>query len=313
MSWLTGYLLNKITEINSPVWEKSLCLRKISGGNECTVCVDSCPRKALQPIKKLIVLDEDRCSACGFCIQACPTQALGYEDEWFRQQIEELRRANQPVLTCERQPEKGHWKHGCLLGLHPEWLALMALEWGSTSVVLNLSGCESCEYGHHEPGFQESWQEVEQLLCALGKPFSLRQEKDADRIPEITLPEVNRRAWLTSLSLQAREKARETGRELLAGEKRSGFRLREAFQDSLIQHWPLQQDPAYFGGAFLSAFTVTEDCDACGECGRVCRRSAWKMESGGTGALKLTHEAGQCTNCGRCGMHAPGWRSGRWC
>lgn len=299
MSWLTGYLLNKITEINSPVLDSSRCLRKTGGGDECAACVDTCPRKAFKPVKNRVKLEEDRCSACGFCVEACPTQALGYEKEKFDRQFERLGQMREPVLTCEKHPEKGHWKQGCLLSFHREALVLMALEWESKLVVFNLTGCENCDLGHREPGFQASWREVQQLLAALGKSFSLRQEKNAGNVPETVPPEVDRRAWFTSLSSLAQEKVKETGRGLISGEKPSGFPLRKAFLKAVIEKWPPEQEPDYSGGAFLAAYAVTEACDACGECERICRPGAWQMKPD-KDHLKLAHEAGRCTLCRRC-------------
>ena len=304
MSWLTGYLLNKITEINSPVWDRSCCLGVTNSRETCTDCADVCPHKALQLKNNRVRLEEDRCRACGFCVQACPTQALGFEKEWFAGQFHRLGQIKKPVLTCEKHPDKGQWKQGCLLSFHPEGLALMALEWGSQPMVFNLTGCENCELGHREPGFQASWQEVEQLLAALGKSFCFRQEKHADNIPKMTLPEVDRRGWLLSLSSQAKEKARETGRDLVAGEKRYGFPLRKAFLKAIIKNWPSEQEPGYSGGAFLAAYAVTEACDACGACERLCQRGAWQMKPE-KDHLKLVHEAGGCTLCRRCQRACP--------
>ena len=55
------------------VWHEHICLR--SSGENCTICVDTCPVGA-----KAITLDPDRinvregCTGCGTCQHACPTQ-----------------------------------------------------------------------------------------------------------------------------------------------------------------------------------------------------------------------------------------------
>ena len=41
-------------------------------------CVNSCPRKALSKDEKtgIIILDEDKCTGCGFCVRACDFGAI---------------------------------------------------------------------------------------------------------------------------------------------------------------------------------------------------------------------------------------------
>jgi len=45
-----------------------------------TLCVNVCPRKALSQSEKngVIVVDEDKCNGCGWCIGACPFGAIAF-------------------------------------------------------------------------------------------------------------------------------------------------------------------------------------------------------------------------------------------
>jgi pyruvate formate lyase activating enzyme len=43
---------------------------------ECHACIGLCPHGALIKKKALIVLNRDRCAACGLCAAACPSEAL---------------------------------------------------------------------------------------------------------------------------------------------------------------------------------------------------------------------------------------------
>jgi pyruvate formate lyase activating enzyme len=43
---------------------------------DCRACIKLCPQKALAKRKGGIVLDRDRCDACGLCADACPCEAL---------------------------------------------------------------------------------------------------------------------------------------------------------------------------------------------------------------------------------------------
>ncbi len=42
----------------------------------CGLCVDACPTEAISIVDGLAVIDEDLCTECGLCIDECPTEAL---------------------------------------------------------------------------------------------------------------------------------------------------------------------------------------------------------------------------------------------
>jgi ferredoxin len=41
----------------------------------CGLCVDVCPRSAIE-LDRIAIVREDLCTACGECVDACPAGAL---------------------------------------------------------------------------------------------------------------------------------------------------------------------------------------------------------------------------------------------
>ncbi len=42
----------------------------------CTLCVQSCPTKAITMQGKKAVIDPEKCVNCGLCVPKCPTKAI---------------------------------------------------------------------------------------------------------------------------------------------------------------------------------------------------------------------------------------------
>jgi ferredoxin len=51
-------------------------LEKCSG---CGACVDACPSEALKLVDEKVVVDSDECVDCGVCVDECPEGALELE------------------------------------------------------------------------------------------------------------------------------------------------------------------------------------------------------------------------------------------
>jgi ferredoxin-type protein NapG len=65
-----------LSEINmgTALWNQTLCVR--SKGQECTVCIDTCPigEVAIDLRDGKVHVIEDGCIGCGVCQQQCPTE-----------------------------------------------------------------------------------------------------------------------------------------------------------------------------------------------------------------------------------------------
>lgn len=54
----------------------SFCTRFVSPRATCNQCIDSCTEAAITLVKGKPSIENDKCSECGYCISACPVQAI---------------------------------------------------------------------------------------------------------------------------------------------------------------------------------------------------------------------------------------------
>jgi len=45
----------------------------------CGTCVDECPSEAIEMKDDVAVVDEDACADCGVCVDVCPAEAITME------------------------------------------------------------------------------------------------------------------------------------------------------------------------------------------------------------------------------------------
>jgi NAD-dependent dihydropyrimidine dehydrogenase PreA subunit len=46
----------------------------------CGICIDACPEQAIS-VKQLAAVDSERCIGCGACIPECPNESLSLEQQ----------------------------------------------------------------------------------------------------------------------------------------------------------------------------------------------------------------------------------------
>jgi ferredoxin len=52
------------------------CLRNDYAHNNCSICVDLCPERAINTDRRKLKIDESACTLCHGCIGVCPTEAI---------------------------------------------------------------------------------------------------------------------------------------------------------------------------------------------------------------------------------------------
>jgi Fe-S-cluster-containing hydrogenase component 2 len=69
-------LLHWLESLTHELQITSRCTRVTSPKSTCTICLESCPNKAIIFDKKNIVIDSTKCNGCGQCVLLCPTSAI---------------------------------------------------------------------------------------------------------------------------------------------------------------------------------------------------------------------------------------------
>ncbi|UCE90743.1 MAG: 4Fe-4S dicluster domain-containing protein [Methanobacteriota archaeon] len=59
-----------------------VCTNCVACGEEC--CVNACPTEAISVVDGIVKVDEDECTACGECVEACPFGVMRMEETAFK-------------------------------------------------------------------------------------------------------------------------------------------------------------------------------------------------------------------------------------
>lgn len=124
------------------------CLRNDYAHNDCKICINICPEKAVGIKRGKIEIDEGACTLCHACVGACPTEAV--ESARFEPNIfiaKELAIENNELkqkalgdslkLSCKEM--------GVCLSVFDESLLISLALKSSRSISLDVSPCKECD------------------------------------------------------------------------------------------------------------------------------------------------------------------------
>jgi ferredoxin len=288
--------------------------------------VDICPENA-------ITLDpgptiNDRCSSCGLCQTACPTEVFQREihtDEYLLSQIRPLLSKDTPAISKQRlfmhcqQAEKQNQASFSIpcLGSITENLVLGAALLGAQEVVLTKGTCSQCRLRQGEQLFTNSIAAFDVLSETIGlQQFTLSlQEKQKKQAEQATL---SRRALFLRISgtqenkaeavLSPKDKPIEVASSSSATTtNRTRPSPKRAFLRTLVENTTPRSPTIvkYEQACPWANVTIDEDnCVTCGICVSLCPTGAI---SGKTKNEHLSHyfSASLCTNCRLCEEACP--------
>lgn len=111
------------------------CLRNEYFHNDCRLCIEICPKDALDVVRGKLKLDKDSCVECSGCIGSCPTEALefsGFDPNNFTINYSEKKE----LISCKSSTT-------CLGVFDSEHYIAMALR-SKDDVRCDLSHCDEC-------------------------------------------------------------------------------------------------------------------------------------------------------------------------
>lgn len=148
----------------------------------CTLCEAACPVGAIRVQGRRVVLDRARCTACGACVESCPSQALVLPGHSAAEVAAHVRAVLDPavgppeprgiVYTCRRMQPDAAWHPAwfpvpvaCVGGLAVSWI-LAPLALGAAAVAV-----APCTCGGSDRADRAADERVEfcrRVLAALG-------------------------------------------------------------------------------------------------------------------------------------------------
>lgn len=306
-------------------FESAACLPERFPGQECGLCANACPTRAISLDSGRPVLSSG-CLGCGQCATQCITGALRLDTMPVPESLPDQGRIS---IDCRRVPERSLAPHGirvpCLAGLSAGWLVQAASQRG-TSLSLSVRGwCTACEVG----GPSGNGTAMDKLMAAVTDArLSLFEcGFDESRLPVIdfvptseslmlplvdvteAMPEVSRRGFFRHLAgaaingAQALQKADipvVTPALSQAGKivPRERLRLVGAMATLAARHGKAVPS------RHLPQLTVAESCQGHGVCAAVCPTGALRLETSAA-SQGLSFDPLYCIACGQCARSCP--------
>jgi|GEM_PF-3777299 len=278
--------LLKIMDPASIIVDHQLCLRARHRRSPCRGCSEACPTEAIGYENGRLTIDATACTRCGLCVGACPTDALQLRSITAKG-LEGATR-----LKCAHADGEGP-ELPCLGWLTRDDI----IDVGSRCPGLELAAgdCETCSLAAGGNRAKEAVTAASSMLAALGvaqDPVWVVSPKGATRPDERV---VSRRELFSLWSRSAVQ----TGRTLLPDRdvnpvklptklpaRRTRWIKRFAHKDSSAAlDWPLR--------------TVNQGCIGCDICVAFCPTGALSSaESEGVWSLRF--QATACVDCGTC-------------
>ncbi len=282
----------------------SRCLKMRLEESGCEKCLAECPSTAIILDPELSI-NKERCSTCMRCSAVCPTEALTSSEIKFGLILNKLKKAQQPVLGCERFPQMpAHCKTQCLGWISEEHL--LAFLCFLPEVQLNMSACASCVNSFTVEQVRSEVAAVsEKIGIDLSAKIRIVEYEDDLEFEAVAL---DRRGFFNAFkkivaqevvaimdSNSNEEEASDYGQKMLP-EKRA-----------LLNHILLQTSGEMREEILHSYFydiAIDATCDGCSDCVAICPTEALKTDIDS----EFDHiilDALQCNGCGLCEEFCP--------
>ncbi len=156
---------------------------------ECTVCQDSCPYNAITTDKKSgVVINYDKCTACGLCVASCPESALQFPSVTQRSIFDLSTIKGNKTISCYKDAGNSI-KLPCIAMLSVE--DLLALR---SSGELNLK-CVGCELEKNLDKLKHDIKSVNSAVGGIKLEVKGKIEESAKPLPfTISLDNVEKRS-----------------------------------------------------------------------------------------------------------------------
>lgn len=267
------------------------CLRSDFAKNECSVCIELCPEKAMVFDRAKLTLDAEACTACAACIGSCPTEALVSETFDPNRFVLEFSQSRSEKISCKENLP-------CLGALSFEHLVSVALR-KEGGVVCDLAHCKECRinrYADVYEAIESSIDEANRFLefCGSIKRVEKLHEQESGA-------DMGRRNLFKKVANAAREMhIDEVMSELARPEDDREPLKRVLLKNSIklsardLESGSGQNEPfSFVSGKKIDGLS----CTNCQECAMFCPTGALSILRDNTG---IVFQVGKCIACSIC-------------
>jgi energy-converting hydrogenase A subunit P len=267
---------------------QSSCTRTLSKFSECSKCVESCPKEAIELQNGIPQISERKCIECGACIGVCPTDAIEIDNFSPIETIFSFLESGENRLDCQKNIP-------CLASFSSQNLVSLSLL-VKKDIELDFSHCQNCEiFSGVQKQIADSFEETNFLLEAFETPHRLKAISGESKKGVQVSSE--KRALLKGSVFSSRfdevsseDSQKIRNREIPKSRKLFLFATRELEKENpnILSAEDL---------SFLSQKRVSDSCTNCQICYRICPTHA--LQSNYKNSF-INFSANLCLKCGLC-------------
>ncbi len=272
-----GYVYNKLDNINTPQFNRDICINKSQRKFTCDNCVSVCHSDALtfKEDDRVPVYNKDLCKGCKVCTKVCINSALTTNDSY--EKILDKGDKEAVLFGCSSSEIQGCHQLHCIAELPPIVYMYLSIK---THLMLDLTPCKDCP------------QKKSQLVESLAQKISLFTGRDITVVDKDLLMDtseelLSRRAFFT----QIKKEALNSASYILPKEGNQLTAIKELLSREISQ-W----DKSYK----IQSLAVTEDCNGCKHCQLLCPVKAISIDYNSDTSGVLYHNSLDCIHCDVC-------------
>jgi energy-converting hydrogenase A subunit P len=269
-------------------FDATSCLRNEYYYNNCTLCLELCPKDAFIVSRNKLTLLEQECIECAACIGICPSEALEIESFDSNEFIEKIIQKEEKEISCKKDTP-------CLSVFDKHHFISMVLD-GKEDIACNLSHCNDCELNKNDEIKQSIEQRIDDSNQFLQHISEHRVLKKFDSEPINEKRMLFKKAYTTitnekrDISFTKEQKKLNTITTTL-----KNHRLNVLLKEYIPSLENTKFDTPY--ALFFDKSITFSDCTNCGDCVQFCPTSSLLATKDKQGIL---FQSSLCIGCEIC-------------
>lgn len=307
------------------------CLNYKSSKVVCRRCINSCPTKALQINDTELNFIEKKCVDCTACVAACPVLAIDYPRSSYSKIAQQIQTIPTVDITCQQFTK---YQKGIKIPCYRLLDAALIMNWYNNQQqhpLLYTGNCSECKYAllfdmqEHLLQLREYCQQLDdsiKLTTTTDADVFLRKQTDkttqaAEGVTRRALFQRLRPGFLDKDDSNSEQSQQQKKLELnrqaqlsfecleLDAEQKNIYK-RQLLQDILTSKLKVeelttnQKKNCNLPERDFAEVSVSDCCDYCEVCERVCPTKALYWQVGDDNVANLLFDSQKCIACQRC-------------
>lgn len=286
-------------ELNS-----KLCINYKNKNLVCNKCIDICPTDALELVNNVPVINNNKCTNCGYCISTCDVLAFDNIKSPYSEIINQINEFPESNITCDNAENHSKGiKVPCYLNI--DLNILLQLNKYKKTVSFYLGNCSTCLKAELNT-IQDHVLDLQKQLNELSIPLTIKtyntklNEEDNEIINGLTRRELFQKISLKKFRNFKFEEEGDSNKNKITNIllKEKNLYKRRLFNGYIAEK--KSQININVISKMFTSIEISDMCNGCGICEKICPTEAitWHNDSNSNNNLMFNNQA--CIACQKC-------------